>query len=146
MNNQVFEQSILINASITNVEKCITDQILMHQWLNHLLKCESIGEWSTKVGSRCRFLIKIPLINPSLMSTVIERETGLIIWQFEGFFHGCDRWEWFTKYSGTLLINRFEFTISNPLINFGFNLFASKLTQKDMKAQLKRLKKLAEQL
>lgn len=145
--NQVFEQSILINTSLTIVEKCITDQTLMHQWLNPMLKCEAVGKWSTEIGSKCRFLIKIPFINPCLNSTVIERKTGLIVWQFTGFFNGCDRWELISKNdqnNQTLLINRFEFIIPNKIVKFGFNLFASKLTQKDMKDQLKRLKILAE--
>ncbi|TAE95000.1 MAG: SRPBCC family protein, partial [Oscillatoriales cyanobacterium] len=43
-------------------------------------------------------------------------------------------------------INRFEFQIPNPLIRFGFNRFAAPWTQKDMKSQLRRLKRVAEQL
>lgn len=85
---QVFEQSIQISASATTVERCITDLELMHRWLNPALLCEPIGEWSTDLGGRSRFLLQIPVIKPALKSTVIEREPGLIVWQFEGFFKG----------------------------------------------------------
>ncbi|MEA5508702.1 SRPBCC family protein [Crocosphaera sp. UHCC 0190] len=143
---QVFEQTIIINASATIVERCITDLDLMHLWLNPVLKCEPIREWSTKIGGRSRFIIKIPLINPTLISNVIEREPGLIVWQFTGFFKGRDRWECQPTSQGTKLINRFEFEIPNPLINWGFNQFAAPWTKSDMKAQLKRLKQVAEEL
>ncbi|HEY9702261.1 MAG TPA: SRPBCC family protein [Allocoleopsis sp.] len=143
-NPQIFEQSILINTSATIVERCITDRDLMHKWLNPLLRCESVGEWNTKLGSKMRFMINIPLIKPTLKTEIIQREPGLIVWGFEGFFQGSDRWECLPNSEGTLLINRFEFTIPNPLVTFGFNLFAAKFTQKDMIAQLRRLKRVAE--
>jgi hypothetical protein len=144
MRTQVFEQSIIIDAPPEIVEHCITDQILMKRWLNPLLSCEPIGEWNTDLNGRSRFKINIPLIEPSLESKVIVRETGLIVWEFVGFFQGRDRWECQGEETGTKLINRFEFTIPNPLVSFGFNLLAAGLTKKDMEAQLKRIKILAE--
>ncbi|ACK66506.1 conserved hypothetical protein [Rippkaea orientalis PCC 8801] len=141
---QVFEQSILINASATIVEQCITNLDLMHRWLNPALKCEPVRKWSTDIGGKSRFIIKIPLINPTLYSQVVEREPGLIVWEFEGFFKGRDRWECQPQSSGTLLINRFEFEIPNPLVAWGFNQFAASWTKQDMQAQLRRLKRVAE--
>jgi hypothetical protein len=143
---QVFEQSIQIKASATTVERCITDLELMRRWLNPLLVCEPIGDWKTDIGGRSRFLIQIPLIQPTLKSTVIEREPGLIVWQFEGFFRGCDRWECQPNDRGTCLINRFEFAIPNPVVGWGFQQFAAKWTKKDMEAQLRRLKRVAEEI
>ncbi len=141
---QVFEQSIAITASAIIVESCLSDRILMHQWLNPALRCEPIGDWSTELGSLSRFLIQIPLWQPSLTSEVVEREPGLIVWQFTGFFQGRDRWECQPIPEGTLLLNKFEFTIPNPLVNYGFNTFAASWTKKDMQAQLRRLKQVAE--
>ena len=143
---QVFEQSIQINASATIVERCITDQVLMHRWLNPILLCEPIGEWSTEIGSRSRFVIQIPLLQPTLNSVVLEREPGLIVWGFEGFFQGRDRWECQPSFQGTKLLNRFEFEIPNTLVSWGFNNFAANWTKKDMKAQLRRLKQVAEEI
>ena len=143
---QVFEQSIEIRTAATLVERCIADRTLMHQWLNPLLRCEPVGEWDTAVGSRSLFIIKIPVWQPTLESVVLEREPGLIVWGFDGFFQGCDRWECQPQIQGTLLINRFEFEIPNQLIRFGFHRFAAPWTQKDMKDQLRRLKRVAEQL
>ncbi len=145
-NTKFFEQSIQINASATVVERCFTDLTLMHRWLNPILRCEPIGEWSTQVGSRSRFLIQIPLLQPTLNSTVVEREPGLVIWEFKGFFQGRDRWECQPAETGTRLLNRFEFEIPNPLISWGFNTFAAKWTQDDMQAQLRRLKRVAEEI
>jgi hypothetical protein len=142
----IFEQSIQISASATSVERCLTDLDLMHRWLNPVLRCEPMGEWDTKIGSRSRFTIKIPLLQPTLESVVVEREPGLIVWQFEGFFKGRDRWECQPNSQGTLLINRFEFEIPNPVISWGFNTFAASWTKIDMKAQLKRLKRVAEDI
>jgi hypothetical protein len=146
LNHHVFEQSIAIQTSAAVVEQCLTDLVLMHQWLNPALRCEPIGVWSTDLGSRSQFTIRTPVWSPSLQSTVVEREPGLIVWQFEGFFQGQDRWECRPVATGTVLLNRFEFEIPNPLVNLGFNWLAANWTQKDMQAQLKRLKQVAESL
>jgi hypothetical protein len=142
----IFEQSILIHAPATIVERCFTDLEVMHRWLNPALRCEPIGDWSTAIGSQSRFVIQVPLLQPSLQSTVVEREPGLVVWQFEGFFQGRDRWECTPEGQGTRLLNRFEFEIPNPVVQFGFKTFAAKWTQADMEAQLRRLKRVAETL
>lgn len=141
---QVFEQSIQIQASGTTVERCITDRQIMHQWLNPALRCYPVGDWNTDLGGRSRFIIQIPIIKPTLESIVLEREPGLIVWGFNGFFQGCDRWECQPQTQGTRLLNRFEFEIANPLIAFGFNWLAASWTKADMEAQLRRLKTVAE--
>ncbi|NEP89101.1 MAG: SRPBCC family protein [Okeania sp. SIO2C2] len=143
--SQVFQQFILIRASATIVEDCITNNILMHKWLNPMLRCEPVGKWDTFVGSRSRFIINIPFLYPSLDSVVVEREPGLIVWEFKGFFRGRDRWECQPEAEGTCLLNRFEFEIPNPVIQFGFNKFAASWTKADMEAQLRRLKRVAEE-
>ena len=141
---EVFEQSIEIHATSTVVEQCITDRILMHQWLNPALRCEPIGNWSTDVGSKSRFIIQIPVIKPTLISTVVEREPGLVVWGFDGYFKGKDRWECQPINNGTRLVNCFEFEIPNPIVSLGFKIFAEKFTKQDMQAQLGRLKLVAE--
>lgn len=143
---QIIENKILIRASATTVERCFSELVLMHRWLNPALRCEPVGQWSTAVGSRCRFVIQVPLLRPTLMSTVVAREPGLIVWQFDGFFKGRDRWECVPQANGTLLVNRFEFSIPNPLVSAGFNWFAADWTHQDMQAQLRRLKRVAEGL
>ncbi|MDJ0633239.1 MAG: SRPBCC family protein [Xenococcaceae cyanobacterium MO_188.B29] len=143
---QSFEQSIEIKASAVVVERCFTDLELMHRWLNPILSCEPIGKWSTQIGSLSRFVIDTPVWKPTLRSVVIEREPGLIVWQFEGFFQGRDRWECQPTDNGTYLLNRFEFEIPNPVVSWGFNFFAAKWTKRDMQAQLRRLKRVAEEV
>ena len=140
----IFEQSIEINASAITVERCFTDLDLMHQWLNPALRCEPIGDWSTAIGARSRFVINIPLLQPTLKSVVVGRSPGLVIWEFSGFFTGRDRWECQPLAQGTYLLNRFEFTIPNPIVGWGFQMFAAKLTSADMRSQLRRLKQVAE--
>jgi hypothetical protein len=142
---QVFEQTIQINASATVVERCITDNALMHRWLNPVLRCEPVGEtWSTDLGSQSQFIIQIPLLQPALKTVVVERQPGLVVWGFEGYFKGRDRWECQPQAQGTLLLNRFEFEIPNPLVSWGFQTFAATWTKQDMEAQLRRLKRVAE--
>ena len=144
--SQVLEQSIQINATATVVERCISDLALMHRWLNPVLRCEPVGEaWSTDVGSKSRFIIQIPLLKPTLNSVVVERQPGLVVWEFQGFFQGRDRWECQPTEKGTLLLNRFEYDIPNPLVSWGFNTFAASWTKEDMQAQLRRLKRVAEE-
>jgi Polyketide cyclase / dehydrase and lipid transport len=146
-NTRFYEQSIQIKASATAVERSITELDLMHRWLNPSLRCEPLGDrWDTNLGAQSRFVLQIPLIKPCLISTVLAREPGLIVWGFEGFFKGCDRWECQPQEKGTLLINRFEFEIPNPLIAFGFDRFAATWTKTDMENQLLRLKAVAERL
>lgn len=142
----IFEQSIEINATSTVVERCFTELELMHRWLNPALRCEPIGEWNTDLGGRSLFIVKIPIWKPTLESIVVERKPGLVVWQFTGFFEGRDRWECRENSTGTILINRFEFEIPNPLVSWGFQIFAATWTQKDMQEQLRRLKKVAEEI
>lgn len=142
----IFEQRIEIQASATIVEQCFTDLELMQRWLNPVLRCEPIAEWTTEIGSKSRFVIQIPLLKPTLRNVVIQREPGLVVWEFTGFFKGRDRWECQPIEAGTLLINCFEFTIPNPLVNWGFQLFAARWTGADMQAQLRRLKQVAEEI
>ncbi len=141
-----FENSIDIAATATQVEQCFTDQALMHRWLNPALCCEPVGDWSTEVGSQMRFRLKVPLLQATLLSTVQERSPGLVVWGFDGFFRGRDRWQCEPQASGTRLLNRFEFEIPNPVVQFGFKTFAQRWTQADMSAQLRRLKQVAERL
>ncbi|MBD2299776.1 SRPBCC family protein [Nostoc sp. FACHB-87] len=144
---QVFEQSIQINATAAIVERCITDLGLMHRWLNPALRCEPIGEvWSTDIGGQSRFIIQIPVVKPTLKSVVVERQPGLVVWEFQGFFQGRDRWECQPVAKGTCLLNRFEFVIPNPIVSWGFNNFAASWTKQDMQAQLRRLKRVAEEV
>jgi hypothetical protein len=142
----IFEQSIEINATSTVVERCFTELELMHRWLNPTLRCEPIGEWNTDLGGRSLFIVKIPIWKPTLESIVVERKPGLVVWQFTGFFEGRDRWECRENSTGTILINRFKFEIPNPLVSWGFQTFAATWTQKDMQEQLRRLKKVAEEI
>ncbi|MBF2064975.1 MAG: SRPBCC family protein [Calothrix sp. C42_A2020_038] len=146
VSTQVFEQSVQIKAPATTVERCITDLNLMHRWLNPALRCYPVGDWNTDIGGKSRFVIEVPLIKPTLNSTVVEREPGLVVWGFEGFFKGQDRWECQPNQSGTCLLNRFEFEIPNPIISWGFKTFAEKFTKEDMQAQLRRLKQVAENI
>jgi Polyketide cyclase / dehydrase and lipid transport len=145
-NSQIFEQAVQINASLEAVDRTITDRPLMHQWLNPALRCDPIGQWSTAVGAKSRFILQIPLIYPALESIVIERRLGLVVWEFNGFFKGNDRWECIPEQGFTRLVNRFEFQIPNPVIAFGFRTFAAQWTRKDMQAQLMRLKQVAESI
>ena len=112
----IFEQSINIKASAIAVDKCITDLELMQRWLNPMLKCEPLGEWRTNVGSKSKFTIQIPVVKPTLRNVVLVREPGLIVWGFDGFFKGKDRWECQPNGRGTILINQFEFNIPNRLV------------------------------
>ncbi|MGD1907514.1 MAG: SRPBCC family protein [Leptolyngbyaceae cyanobacterium] len=143
--SRIFEQAVTIAARATTVERCITNRQLMHQWLNPALRCEPFdATWDTDLGGKSRFILNVPLATPTLISTVIERQPGLIVWGFDGFFKGQDRWDCQPIQSGTELVNRFEFTIPNPLIALGFDLVAARWTKQDMEAQLQRLKQVAE--
>ena len=142
-----YEQSVAIATNSTTVERCFTERQLMHQWLNPALVCEPVGDWRTTVGSEFNFRLKVPIVAPTLRSKVIERSPGLVVWGFDGFFQGSDGWECQPEAAGkTTLLNRFEFTIPNPLVSFGFKQFAASWTKRDMEAQLERLKQVAERL
>lgn len=139
-----FTQSIQIAASPEAVDRCFTDLEQLHRWLNPLLRVVPQGYWSTEVGATCQFLLQIPLLQPCLQCHVAERQPGLIVWAFNGFFQGRDTWRWQSNAAGCRLDNSFDFEISNRLVRFGFDLFASQLTQTDMRKQLERLKQVAE--
>lgn len=167
---RVFEQAIEINAAVWAIEYCLADLPTLHRWLNPALRCEPLApsldtllepnhpSWSVDLGSRSRFVIQIPLLQPSLDSVVVERQPGLVVWEFLGFFQGRDRWECQPLEESpagspagslaprTLLLNRFEFTIPQPVVAWGFNQFAATWTQRDMRSQLQRFKQVAEEV
>ncbi len=147
---QTFTQSIDIAATPEQVERTFTELDLMQRWLNPMLACTPVGQWSTDVGSRSRFVVKVPIVSLVLENRVIDRAPGRVVWEFEGFFRGIDRWECHKIDIGintqTRLTNSFSFDIPNPLIRFGFNTFAKRLTARDMTDQLQRLKTVAEDL
>lgn len=148
--SQTFIQSIDIAASPEQVERTFTELDLMQRWLNPMLVCLPVGQWSTDVGSQSQFVVKVPIVALVLENQVIDRGPGLVVWAFNGFFRGIDRWECHkieTDISTqTRLTNRFSFDIPDPLIRFGFNTFAKQLTARDMTDQLQRLKVVAENL
>lgn len=146
MAERCFQQAIAIQASCAAVEACFQDLNLMHRWLNPLLRCRPIGEWSLDRGSRNQFQIQIPLLSPCLDCVVCDRDEGLIVWQFEGFFQGTDTWRWWREADHTQLDNCFRFQIAKPWVAWGFDRVASGMTQRDMRAQLQRLKAIAEAL
>lgn len=139
-----FQQSIEIKASPQQVDHCLVDPELMHQWLNPLLRCEAVGSWSVTVGHDFRFILQVPLLSPTLTCRVIDRGSYWVEWQFTGFFTGSDRWECVPTESGTLLNNRFQFDIPNPWVAWGFHQTAEGWTKRDMYQQLERIKKLVE--
>ena len=141
---RTFEQSISIQAPIERVDRCIVTRDLMNRWLNPMLKCVAVGDWSVEVGDRFQFALRLPLWEPTLDCVVAERQVGLVVWEFDGFFRGRDRWECQPQPQGTLLCNCFSFEIPNPLVAIGFELGAAQLTKRDMRAQLERLKAIAE--
>ena len=143
---QTFTQSIDIAATPEQVEQTFTELDLMQRWLNPMLVCTPVGPWSTDVGSRSLFVVKVPIATLVLENRVIDRAPGLVVWEFDGFFRGIDRWECHKINTGTRLTNSFSFDIPNPLIRFGFNTFAKRLTARDMTDQLQRLKTVAEDL
>jgi hypothetical protein len=174
LNLRVFEQAVEINAAVWAIEHCLSDLPTLHRWLNPALRCEPLApsldrllepshpSWSIDLGSRSRFVVQIPLLQPSLDSLVVERQPGLVVWEFLGFFQGRDRWEC-QPLEGllaesaaaslarlpaprTLLRNRFEFTIPQPIVAWGFNQFAASWTQHDMRSQLQRFKRVAEEV
>jgi len=138
-----FEQTCLIAAPVAVVDRCLTQEALMKQWLNPLLACASVGAWDCEVGGRFRFYLRVPLIQPTLDCRVIERGLGLVVWAFDGFFTGTDRWQAVAVGEETRLLNRFEFAIPNPLVSWGFQGFAA-FTQQDMVQQLGRVRRIAE--
>ena len=148
--SQTFTQSIDIAASPEQVERTFTELDLMQRWLNPMLVCLPVGQWSTDVGSQSQFVVKVPIGSLVLENQVVDRGPGLVVWAFDGFFRGIDRWECCKIdpeiNTQTRLTNCFSFDIPNPLIRFGFNTFAKRLTARDMTDQLQRLKVVAENL
>ena len=148
MTQHHFQQSIEINATPEQVERCFTDHGMMHRWLNPALRCDPVGEsWQVTVGAKSRFVLNIPVLEPCLMNEVVVREPQTIVWRFSGFFVGTDRWQWHSLGDDrTYLDNTFTCTIPNPFVSFGFRTIAAAWTRRDMRQQLQRLKQVAEGL
>ena len=142
----IIENDILIEASPAAVERCFTDLERMRRWLHPLLRIEPVpreGPWRTDLGAESRFTLAIPGLEPSLVSRVVRRDPQRIHWAFDGFFVGEDHWHWAPESGGCRLHNRFEFTIPNRVVAWGYERFGAPLTGRDMAAQLERIRDLA---
>jgi hypothetical protein len=141
-----WEKSIQIKASATVVDRCLTELALIQRWRSGLVTCAARGEWSTSLGSPSRLRLENSLWPLTLGQIVVQREPGLIVWEFSGGLRGTDGWECQPATNGTRLVNCWEWRAANGWINWWWRSFGAQAIADDIDAQLMRIKYVAEEL
>lgn len=140
----VLEAFISIQGSPSDVERSLTDRAIVHEWLSPLFQMELLeGEWMA-VGSIYQLRFKTLFLLPVVTYTLVERGESHLRLDFRGVWRGSDRWHWFADGPRTIVQNRVEYELSDPVMRSLLNVFFVIFGQLDMQVQMMRLQKVIE--
>jgi hypothetical protein len=139
-----WERSILIRASATVVDRCLTEWPLIRRWRNGLVTWEA-GDDPLVVGSRGRWHINHSLWPLRLGASLVQREPGLVVWQLSGGLQGLDRWECRPQEAGTQLYHCWDWHTSGGVYRW-WPVVGRLALEDDSEAQLMRIKYVAEEI
>jgi hypothetical protein len=137
----VLEEFVSIQASPADVERYLTDRELLHGWVSPLVSMELLsGEWMA-TGSTYRLWMKPLFLLYGATYTLVERDSAHLRFDFEGIWRGTDLWHWFADGSRTIVQNRLDYVLPNPLIHVLLNGMSMVVAQTDMRAQMVQLRR-----
>lgn len=142
------EEFIVVAASPERVEQVMTNQALMRRWMSPTVRFEPLEMWSFERGARWR--LTLTGLGRVLESqyVVYDRQPGLILWAFDGFWEGFDAWRWLTfphDATKTLIQNRIEYNLRIPVLDLIWPTTIGPLMGWDAKVQMRRLKGVCEE-
>jgi hypothetical protein len=142
---RVAEEFVSVQASPDTVERYLTDQDLLYQWMSPLFDLELVsGEWMA-VGSTYRLYFKTLALLYRVHYTLVHRDRTHLQMELDGmFWHGTERWSWFADGPQTIIQNRLDFELSHPWVEVFVGGVGVILTQLDMRSQLVQLQRLIE--
>ncbi|MGB9633395.1 MAG: SRPBCC family protein [Chloroflexaceae bacterium] len=142
------EEFVVVEAPLERVEAVMTERALMTRWMSPAVRFEPLETWSFEQGARWR--LTLTGLGRALEAhyVVHDRQPGLVLWAFNGFWEGFDAWHWrpFQGHAGrTLIQNRIEYNLSIPILDVLWPATVGPLMGWDAKVQMRRLKSVCEE-
>lgn len=125
----------------------MTDRALMERWMSPAVVFSPLDGWRFDTGAPWRMQLRGlgSLLDAGYI--VADRQPGLILWAFDGFWEGFDAWHWRSLDDGrTLIQNRIEYNLRVPGLDLIWPLTIGPLMGRDADVQMQRLKRVCEQL
>jgi hypothetical protein len=142
------EEFVVVDAGMDRVEQVMTEQRLMQSWMSSAVQfAPTEGPWSLAQGTRWQ--LGLTGLGRLLEANYIvyQRQPGLIIWAFDGFWEGLDAWKWMPyqhNTAQTLIQNRIEYDLKIPALDLIWPATIGPLMGWDAKVQMRRLKHVCE--
>ncbi|NJM08133.1 SRPBCC family protein [Candidatus Gracilibacteria bacterium] len=141
------EEFIVVSATLVQVDAAMTERALMQRWMSPAVQfAPQHGNWSFAEGTRWQ--LTLSGLGDLLRAEYVvqERQPGLILWAFDGFWQGFDAWHWFAASApGQVIIqNRIEYDLRVPGLAAIWPLTVGPLMGWDARTQMQRLKEVCE--
>lgn len=144
----LLEEFIVVSAPMERVDAVMTDRALMLRWMSPAVRFEPLERWSFEQGARWRLTLTGLGRVLEASYRVYDRQPGLILWAFDGFWEGFDAWHWLPHEGSstqTLIQNRVEYTLRIPIMDLLWPATVGPLMGWDAKVQMRRLKSVCEE-
>lgn len=142
------EEFVVVAAPLAQVERVMTEQPLMLRWMSPAVRFEPLEGWSFARGARWRLTLTGLGRVLEASYIVYDRQPGLILWAFDGFWEGFDAWHWRPYQDNlkhTLIQNRIEYNLRIPIIDLLWPATVGPLMGWDARVQMRRLKRVCEE-
>lgn len=143
----VQEEFVVVHAPMEVVESVMTDRELMLRWMSPTVRFEPLDGWRFDTGAPWRLTLT-GLGNLLVADYVVhERQPGLVLWAYTGFWQGFDAWHWMPAPEDpqqTIIQNRLEYELRVPGLNLIWPVTVGPLMGWDARVQMKRLREVCE--
>lgn len=144
----LLEEFIAVRAGMERVGAVMTDERLMRRWMSPAVQFTPLEGWHFERGARWRLTLTGLGRLLEANYVVFERQPGLILWAFDGFWEGFDAWHWLPMAADpqqTMIQNRIEYTLKIPGLDLIWPMTVGPLMGWDAHVQMRRLKAVCEE-
>ncbi|MCG8353128.1 MAG: SRPBCC family protein [Chloroflexales bacterium] len=148
MSMHLQEEFVIVNTPMQRVEAVMTERNLMELWMSPAVRFEPLDDWRFATGDRWRMTLTGvgDLLHADYV--VHDRQPGLVLWAFNGFWEGFDAWRWLPDSDApaaqTIIQNRIEYEIRIPGLDLLWPVTVGPLMGWDARVQMQRLKRVCE--
>ncbi len=141
----ILEEFTLVHAPMEAVDRIMTEKPLMDRWASPSVQFKPRNGWSFEKGAQWRLTLTGlgPLLSADYV--VYDRQPGLILWYYNGFWEGCDAWHWWQVPTApqhqTIIQNRLEYELRIPGLELIWSSVMVPLMQFDARIQMMRLQR-----
>lgn len=142
----LLEEFVLVAAPTARVEAVMTERELMGRWMSRAVQFTPRDGWRFDKGAPWQLTLTGLGRMLEAHYIVHDRQPGLILWAFDGFWEGFDAWHWRPAGpTATLIQNRIEYALRLPVLDLIWPATVGPMMGWDARAQMERLKQVCEQ-